>query len=124
MRARCGQPHQDAGNVVFDWKDRYGEALKGSAVISRREVEVPRIGRQGLANAPKGLIALLKGEISAAAGQDLLKDRITRLQPSGCPLQPCHCRTSLQCLRYAARGKGITRWKITIKYSWRKGCSQ
>jgi NADPH-dependent curcumin reductase len=51
------------GMIVFDWKDRYGEALRGLAVhfaagrLKYRESVV-----DGLDNAPKGLIALLKGE--------------------------------------------------------------
>ncbi len=51
------------GMIVFDWKDRYGEALRGLGVhfaagrLKYRESVV-----DGLDNAPKGLIALLKGE--------------------------------------------------------------
>ncbi len=51
------------GMIVFDWKDRYGEALKGlgghfaAGRLKYRESVV-----EGLDNAPKGLIALLKGE--------------------------------------------------------------
>jgi NADPH-dependent curcumin reductase CurA len=50
------------GMIVFDWKDRYGEALKalaeylGAGKLKTRESVV-----QGLANAPQGLISLLKG---------------------------------------------------------------
>jgi NADPH-dependent curcumin reductase CurA len=50
------------GMIVFDWKDRYGEALKALAgyhaagKLKTRESVV-----EGLANAPQGLIALLKG---------------------------------------------------------------
>jgi len=48
---------------VFDWKDRYGEALAGltkhfaSGKLVYRESVV-----DGIDNAPKGLIALLRGE--------------------------------------------------------------
>ena len=50
------------GMIVFDWKDRYGEALKalggylGEGKLKYRESVV-----EGLDNAPQGLIALLKG---------------------------------------------------------------
>jgi len=51
------------GMIVFDWKERYGEALKalagylGEGRLRYRESVV-----EGLENAPGGLIALLKGE--------------------------------------------------------------
>jgi NADPH-dependent curcumin reductase len=51
------------GMIVFDWKDRYGEAIKGlaghlaSGRLKYRESIV-----EGLENAPSGLIGLLKGE--------------------------------------------------------------
>jgi NADPH-dependent curcumin reductase CurA len=50
------------GMIVFDWKDRYGEALKAlggyyaAGKLKTRESVV-----EGLGNAPKGLISLLKG---------------------------------------------------------------
>jgi NADPH-dependent curcumin reductase len=50
------------GMIVFDWKDRYGEALKAlggylaAAKLKTRESVV-----EGLANAPLGFISLLKG---------------------------------------------------------------
>ena len=51
------------GMIVFDWKDRYGEALAGLAkhfaagkIVYRESVV------DGIDNAPKGLIALLRGE--------------------------------------------------------------
>jgi NADPH-dependent curcumin reductase len=50
------------GMIVFDWKDRYGEALKAlggyfaEGKLSYRESVVP-----GLENAPRGLIDLLGG---------------------------------------------------------------
>jgi NADPH-dependent curcumin reductase CurA len=50
------------GMIVFDWKDRYGEAIKAlggyhaAGKLKTRESVV-----EGLANAPKGFIALLKG---------------------------------------------------------------
>jgi len=51
------------GMIVFDWKERYGEALKalggyfGEGKLKYRESVI-----EGLDNAPRGLIALLKGE--------------------------------------------------------------
>ena len=51
------------GIIVFDWKDRYGEALKALAGhlaaggLKYRESVV-----EGIENAPKGFIGLLKGE--------------------------------------------------------------
>jgi NADPH-dependent curcumin reductase CurA len=51
------------GMIVFDWKERYGEALQALAAyhlqgkLKYRESVV-----EGLENAPKGLIALLKGQ--------------------------------------------------------------
>jgi NADPH-dependent curcumin reductase len=50
------------GMIVFDWKERYGEALKAlggyyaAGKLKTRESVV-----EGLGNAPKGLISLLKG---------------------------------------------------------------
>jgi hypothetical protein len=49
--------------IVFDWKARYGEALKalagyyGEGRLKYRESVI-----EGLDNAPQGLIALLKGQ--------------------------------------------------------------
>jgi NADPH-dependent curcumin reductase CurA len=51
------------GMIVFDWKERYGEAMKalggyfGEGRLKYRESVI-----EGLDNAPRGLIALLKGE--------------------------------------------------------------
>jgi NADPH-dependent curcumin reductase CurA len=51
------------GMIVFDWKDRYGEAVRGlgehfaGGRLKYRESIV-----EGIDNAPKGLIALLRGE--------------------------------------------------------------
>jgi NADPH-dependent curcumin reductase len=51
------------GMIVFDWKERYGEATKalggyfGEGRLKYRESVI-----EGLDNAPRGLIALLKGE--------------------------------------------------------------
>jgi hypothetical protein len=51
------------GMIVFDWKDRYGEALQGLA----RHLAAGRLKYResivaGIDNAPKGLIGLLRGE--------------------------------------------------------------
>jgi len=51
------------GMIVFDWRERYGEAMKalggyfGEGKLKYRESVI-----EGLDNAPGGLIALLKGE--------------------------------------------------------------
>jgi NADPH-dependent curcumin reductase CurA len=51
------------GMIVFDWRERYGEAMKalggyfGEGKLKYRESVI-----EGLDNAPRGLIALLKGE--------------------------------------------------------------
>ena len=51
------------GMIVFDWKDRYGEALQGlGGYLAEGKLKYRESVVEGLANAPKGLIALLKGE--------------------------------------------------------------
>ena len=51
------------GMIVFDWKDRYGEALKGlSGYLTEGKLKFRESIVDGIDNAPKGLIALLKGE--------------------------------------------------------------
>ena len=51
------------GMIVFDWKDRYVEALAGlSARVLEGRLKYRESIVEGLENAPKGLIALLKGE--------------------------------------------------------------
>jgi NADPH-dependent curcumin reductase CurA len=51
------------GMIVFDWKDRYGEALKGLARnLAEGKLKYRESVVHGIDNAPKGLIALLKGE--------------------------------------------------------------
>jgi NADPH-dependent curcumin reductase CurA len=50
------------GMIVFDWKDRYGEALKALAgYYAAGKLKTRDSVVEGLANAPQGLIALLKG---------------------------------------------------------------
>src|SRR5438067_819829 len=49
--------------IVFDWKDRYGEALKGlSGYLAEGKLKYRESIVEGIDNAPKGFIALLKGE--------------------------------------------------------------
>ena len=51
------------GMIVFDWKDRYGEAREGLAGhLAERKLKYRESVVHGIDNAPKGLIALLKGE--------------------------------------------------------------
>jgi len=51
------------GMIVFDWKDRYGEALKGlSGYLTEGKLKYRESIVDGIDNAPKGLIALLKGD--------------------------------------------------------------
>ncbi|MEP6943940.1 MAG: NADP-dependent oxidoreductase [Betaproteobacteria bacterium] len=51
------------GMIVFDWKDRYGEAIKGLAAhLAAGRIKYRESIVEGLDNAPRGLIALLKGE--------------------------------------------------------------
>jgi NADPH-dependent curcumin reductase len=50
------------GMIVFDWKERYGEALKALAgYLAAGKLKTRESVVEGLANAPQGLIALLKG---------------------------------------------------------------
>jgi NADPH-dependent curcumin reductase len=51
------------GMIVFDWKERYGEALRALAgYFSDGKLKYRESVVEGLENAPKGLIALLRGE--------------------------------------------------------------
>jgi NADPH-dependent curcumin reductase CurA len=51
------------GMIVFDWKDRYDEALKGlSGYLAEGKLKCRESIVDGIDNAPKGLIALLKGD--------------------------------------------------------------
>src|SRR5688572_28908174 len=50
------------GMIVFDWKDRYGEALKFlSKMVQEKKLTYRESVVEGLDNAPRGLISLLKG---------------------------------------------------------------
>jgi NADPH-dependent curcumin reductase CurA len=51
------------GMIVFDWKDRYGEAQQALAgYLAEGKLKYRESVVEGLENAPKGLIALLKGQ--------------------------------------------------------------
>jgi NADPH-dependent curcumin reductase CurA len=51
------------GMIVFDWKDRYGEALKAlGGYLAAGKLRTRESVVEGLDNAPRGLIALLKGQ--------------------------------------------------------------
>ena len=51
------------GMIVFDWKDRYGEALEGlGKYLAAKKLVYRESVVDGIDNAPKGLIALLRGE--------------------------------------------------------------
>jgi NADPH-dependent curcumin reductase CurA len=51
------------GMIVFDWKDRYGEALAGLAGrLAEGKLKYRESVVEGIDNAPAGFMALLKGE--------------------------------------------------------------
>jgi NADPH-dependent curcumin reductase len=51
------------GMIVFDWKDRYGEALaRLSGRLAEGKLKYRESIVEGIDNAPAGLVALLKGE--------------------------------------------------------------
>ena len=51
------------GMIVFDWKDRYGEALKALAgYFAEGRLKTRESIVEGLDSAPRGLVGLLKGE--------------------------------------------------------------
>jgi NADPH-dependent curcumin reductase CurA len=51
------------GMIVFDWKERYGEALAGLAArLAEGKLKYRESIVEGIDNAPAALIALLKGE--------------------------------------------------------------
>jgi NADPH-dependent curcumin reductase len=51
------------GMIVFDWKDRYAEALAGlTAYVAEGRLKYRESIVEGLDNAPRALIGLLKGE--------------------------------------------------------------
>ncbi|MFI4953040.1 MAG: NADP-dependent oxidoreductase [Burkholderiales bacterium] len=51
------------GMIVFDWKDRYGEALEALAThLAAERLKYRESIVEGLENAPRALVGLLKGE--------------------------------------------------------------
>ncbi|MGE5616634.1 MAG: NADP-dependent oxidoreductase [Bacillota bacterium] len=51
------------GMIVFDWKDRYGEALEGLAALYKQgRLKYRESVAEGLESAPRAFIGLLKGE--------------------------------------------------------------
>ena len=51
------------GMIVFDWKDRYGEALAGLARhLADKKLKYRESIVEGLDNAPRAMIGLLNGE--------------------------------------------------------------
>jgi NADPH-dependent curcumin reductase CurA len=51
------------GMIVFDWKNRYGEALKAlTGYFAAGRLKYRESVVEGLENAPRGLIALLRGQ--------------------------------------------------------------
>jgi NADPH-dependent curcumin reductase CurA len=51
------------GMIIFDWKDRYAEAIAGLAErLAAGKIKYRESVIEGIDNAPKGLMALLKGE--------------------------------------------------------------
>jgi hypothetical protein len=51
------------GMIVFDWKDRYGEALKAlGGHLAAGRLKYRESVLEGIENAPRGLVALLKGQ--------------------------------------------------------------
>ena len=51
------------GMIVFDWKDRYGEALKAlGGYFAEGKLKYRESVVQGLENAPRGLVDLLNGK--------------------------------------------------------------
>jgi len=63
MRAILVNRVKMQGMIVFDWKERYGEALKALAgYLAQGKVKYRESVVEGLDNAPKGLIGLLKGQ--------------------------------------------------------------
>ena len=62
MRAVLVNRIRMQGMIVFDWKDRYGEALAGlSQLLAAGKLRYRESIVEGLDNAPQGLISLLAG---------------------------------------------------------------
>jgi NADPH-dependent curcumin reductase len=51
------------GMIVFDWKERYGEARRGlAALVAAGRLRYRESVTEGLENAPRALVGLLRGE--------------------------------------------------------------
>jgi len=51
------------GMIVFDWLDRYAEANKAlSGYVAQGKLKYRESVLEGIENAPKGLVGLLKGQ--------------------------------------------------------------
>jgi len=62
MRAVLVNRIRMQGMIVFDWKERYGEALKAlGGYLAQGKLKYRESVVEGIESAPKGLIALLKG---------------------------------------------------------------
>ena len=62
MRAVLVNRIRMQGMIVFDWKERYGEALKALGdALAQGKLKYRESVVEGIENAPRGLIALLKG---------------------------------------------------------------
>ena len=62
MRAVLVNRLKVQGMIVFDWKERYGEALKAlGGYFAAGKLKTRESVVEGLANAPQGFISLLKG---------------------------------------------------------------
>jgi len=62
MRAVLVNRIRMQGMIVFDWKERYGEALQALAgYLAAGRLKTRESVVEGLQNAPRGLISLLKG---------------------------------------------------------------
>jgi NADPH-dependent curcumin reductase len=63
MRAILVNRVRMQGMIVFDWQDRYGEALKAlGGYLAQGKLKYRKSVVEGLENAPKGLIGLLSGK--------------------------------------------------------------
>jgi NADPH-dependent curcumin reductase CurA len=62
MRAVLVNRIKMQGMIVFDWKERYGEAVKALGdALAQGKLKYRESVVEGIENAPRGLIALLKG---------------------------------------------------------------
>ena len=90
------------GMIVFDWKDRYGEALKAlSGYFAEGRLKYRESVVEGLENAPRGLIAPSPTSASGRSDAPRDHDRHRRpprahprrgLRPVRAPAQPVSAR--------------------------------